>query len=196
MSKRKEALLLRLQGLPYSAVGERLGISRQRAQQLVSPPRAIRREVVLRADGRCADCHLIVGKSGHVHHKASVGAVENNFNDLSNLVLLCPSCHFDAHYPDGVTPFERDLEGIKESDALIFIAANHPRSYNGANVEVGMAFGLGKPVFSLGILTNSAMYWGVKRCVTVHDILQEIAILSDSFRSNDTPKQTNIEVKK
>lgn len=98
--------------------------------------------------------------------------------------------------PECKYAFERDLEGIKESDALIFIAANHPRSYNGANVEVGMAFGLGKPVFSLGILTNSAMYWGVKRCVTVHDILQEIAILSDSFRSNDTPKQTNIEVKK
>ena len=90
----------------------------------------------------------------------------------------------DAFYaePECKYAFERDLQGIKEADALLFVAASEPRSYNGANVEVGIAFGLGKPVFSLGTLTNSAMYWGITRCVTIHEVLTEASRLSQQLR--------------
>ncbi len=86
--------------------------------------------------------------------------------------------------PECKFAFERDLEGIKESDALIFIAADRQRSYNGANVEVGIAFGLGKPVYSIGRLTNSAMYWGVQRAVCIEEILYWIACETEGVTMN------------
>ena len=67
--------------------------------------------------------------------------------------------------------FNRDYHGIKECDALIFVAADEPRSYNGGNVEIGMAFGMEKPVYCIGPLVNSAMYWGVKRCNSIDEVL-------------------------
>ena len=101
MSNRQDALALRLSGLSYQQIGTQLGISRQRVQQLVSPPPSVRRYVVHRAEGRCQQCSVMVGTSGHVHHRDSRGTTENNFNDLSNLQLLCITCHRTAHYGDG-----------------------------------------------------------------------------------------------
>ena len=79
----------------------------------------------------------------------------------------------DAFYaePECEYAFKRDLEGIGESDALILLTTDVPKKHVGANIEVGMAFGMGKPVFSLGTLVNSAMYWGVQRCETPEEIL-------------------------
>ena len=76
-----------------------------------------------------------------------------------------PECRF---------AFTRDFKGIAEADALIFVADEEPRSYNGANIEVGIAYGFGVPVYSLGRLTNSAMYLGVARFETVEDILDHL----------------------
>jgi len=92
---KKEMLDLRLQGQTYEAIATQAGISRQRVQQLLSPPRAVRDYVVKKHDGRCKECGLIVGKSGHVHH---VGSNGENYNDIDNLQLLCISCHRRKHY--------------------------------------------------------------------------------------------------
>lgn len=83
--------------------------------------------------------------------------------------VLEPDDFYDE--PECRFAFTRDFKGIAEADALIMIAAKEPRSYNGANIEIGIAYGLGKPVFSLGNLTNSALYLGVTRCKTIEDIL-------------------------
>src|SRR3972149_3861748 len=94
---REELLKLRLDGCTYQSIADKAGISRQRVQQLLSPPKAIRDIVCSRADGRCQRCDVQVGKSGHVHH---TGNARENYNDLDNLQLLCVSCHKAAHsYP-------------------------------------------------------------------------------------------------
>ena len=99
MSKKQVALKLRLKGLTYQEVGRRLGISRQRVQQLIRPPREIYNLVHDRAKGRCEDCGIALPHmhNGHVHHENSVDIHEEDFNDVKNLVYLCWSCHRKRH---------------------------------------------------------------------------------------------------
>lgn len=97
MDRRDEALQLRLDGLTFGAIAERLGISRQRVQQLLAPPRDVRDSVVIEALGKCSSCQLFVGTAGHVHHIQATTIEEENYNDRANLTLLCPSCHRIAH---------------------------------------------------------------------------------------------------
>jgi len=87
-------LQLRLAGLTYQQIANEAGISRQRIQVLLSPPPAIREYVVKKYAGKCAKCGILVGKSGHVHHK---NHEDNHYNDIENLELLCPSCHREKH---------------------------------------------------------------------------------------------------
>ena len=97
MTRRGEALKWRLQGLTYHQVGVEMEISRQRVQQLLSPPKGVRTIVVTRAKGCCQDCGLGVGDSGHVHHRSSTNG--DTYDDIDNLELLCVSCHAVAHEP-------------------------------------------------------------------------------------------------
>lgn len=92
--ERPELLSLRLEGKTYGEIAKQAGISRQRVQQLLSPPRKIRDSVVLKYSGCCKDCGLYVGKKGHIHHNNSDG---EDFNDVDNLELLCISCHRRRH---------------------------------------------------------------------------------------------------
>ena len=102
--RQEQALALKLQGFTYQAIGDEMGISKQRAQQLVAPPKQIRNRVVQLADGYCQDCSIRVGNSGHVHHKGSTAF--DDFNDIDNLVLLCMPCHRTAHRGDTRIPSE------------------------------------------------------------------------------------------
>ena len=86
---------MRLNGLTYLNIGKQAGISRQRVQQLLSPPPVIRRMVVAKANGECQYCGLTVGQSGHVHHN---GDAFDTYDDIENLELLCISCHRKAHH--------------------------------------------------------------------------------------------------
>ena len=90
-----EMLTMRLEGMTYKQIAEASGISRQRVQQLLSPPKAIRDIVVKRADGKCQSCGLLIGKSGHIHHEGE-GETED-YDDIENLRLLCISCHRKKH---------------------------------------------------------------------------------------------------
>ncbi len=67
--------------------------------------------------------------------------------------------------------YNRDRLGIQEADALVFVADDEPRPYNGANVELGMADAWGKPCYSVGRLENSAMYFNVTRCESIGHLL-------------------------
>ena len=86
---------MRLDGRSYAEIGAELGISRQRVQQILSPPTAIRDMVRRAAKDRCQGCGVIVGKSGHVHHRDSTNG--DTYSQLDNLQLLCRSCHWYAH---------------------------------------------------------------------------------------------------
>lgn len=87
-------LELRLKGNTYQGIAEKAGVSRQRVQQLLSPPTAIRNVVYEKANGKCQSCGVFVGRSGHIHH---IGSKDENYNDMGNLRLLCVSCHQREH---------------------------------------------------------------------------------------------------
>ncbi len=86
---------LRLSGQTYQAIASQAGISRQRVQQLLSPPKVIRDIVIHKYDGKCALCGVEVGVSGNVHHEEGNG--EDNYQEINNLLLLCVSCHILKH---------------------------------------------------------------------------------------------------
>lgn len=88
-------LKLRLEGRTYQYVADKAGLTRQRIQQILSPPAPIRDYVVQKYDGYCDNCGIYVGPGGHVHHEGTSG--EEDYNDLENLQLLCLSCHMKKH---------------------------------------------------------------------------------------------------
>lgn len=91
--------------------------------------------------------------------------------------------------PECEYAFGRDLAGIRESDALILLTTDVPKKHVGANIEVGMAFGMEKPVFSLGNLVNSAMYWGIYRCKTPEEILEQMSKFRLSINCADLRRE-------
>jgi len=90
--------------------------------------------------------------------------LKNQFAMLNTDIFYArPECEYAFH---------TDLEGIKNSDILILVADDKPRAYNGANIELGMALALNKPCYSIGSLENSAMYYTVKKCTTVNNLIE------------------------
>ena len=85
---------LKREGHTYRKIGEILGISYQRAYQLVRPPKAIYDMIKLRAHGCCELCRITV-PHGHIHHKEL--QQEITWNDPVHLIYLCPSCHRRQH---------------------------------------------------------------------------------------------------
>lgn len=92
---KKTLFRMRLDGHTYQEIANRFGVTRQYVQQVISPSQYTRKRVVKRYDGKCANCGLIVGISGHVHHKGC--NIIEHYNSIENLVLLCPTCHRKAH---------------------------------------------------------------------------------------------------
>lgn len=90
-------LIKRLDGLSYREIAEEAGVSRQRVQQMLSPPKEVSLYVHAKFSGRCADCGVQAkGANGHVHHRSTETEVDE-YNDLDNLELLCPGCHRTKH---------------------------------------------------------------------------------------------------
>jgi len=103
--ERSEMIALRLDGRTYEAIGKMAGVTRQRIQHILSPPVSIRNYVVKKYKERCNRCGIWVGNSGHIHHQ---GDIEDNYDDIPNLELLCISCHRIEHHrrlgPTRITP--------------------------------------------------------------------------------------------
>lgn len=76
--------------------------------------------------------------------------------------------------PETRKSFLADLKGIEDCDDFILVADDMPQNYGGANIELGYAYGCGKDCFSIGALENSALYWAVKRCKTIDELIFEI----------------------
>lgn len=85
-----------LDGLTYAAIAKKVGLSRQRVQQIVRPPKPIYDAVKARAHGKCESCEIHI-QDGHVHHIEADGRTVETFNDLHNLLYLCPACHRRMH---------------------------------------------------------------------------------------------------
>lgn len=69
------------------------------------------------------------------------------------------------------TIYARSFKAIADADLLILVAPEATR-FNGANIEVGIALALHKPVVCLGELERSAMYEPLIRCPTMADLEQ------------------------
>lgn len=77
----------------------------------------------------------------------------------------------------------RHWETIRECDAVILVSDPYKeRSFTGANVEIGFAHALGKPIFSVGKLKRSAMYVPIIKCETLGELLQAINCLGQIQR--------------
>ena len=87
-------IALKAEGYTYAEIGSVLGISRQRVQQIVAPSKAMRRRIIAKYWGRCAECNCRVGGSGDLHHDVNDETV---WNHEENLWLLCRSCHKHCH---------------------------------------------------------------------------------------------------
>lgn len=76
--------------------------------------------------------------------------------------------------PECKMSFELDFIGVKNADALVFVADDKERKYNGANIELGIAIGDNKPCFSIGTLENSVLYYPVKQCRDIAHLISQI----------------------
>ena len=94
---KNEAQDLYLKGLSFTAIGQRLGKSRQRVTQVLACPRAIRRAVSAKTGGHCDHCLLLVEDAGHIHERGTIGDALDYFDNIEELCLLCYPCHLRAH---------------------------------------------------------------------------------------------------
>ena len=107
----QEALGYRLEGMTYGQIGEKLGLSRQRAQQILRPPKIIYDSVRTRAEYKCDNCGLLT-QIGHIHH------IENrdmDYNDIANLRYLCVSCHKQIHLNNPPPPCQSNNRTLSDS---------------------------------------------------------------------------------
>jgi len=89
----KLLIIEKIKGKTYAQIARENNISRQRVQQIISPDKKVRLEILKKYNYCCAECGLYVGDSGHVHHKEN----NRNYNNIHNLYLLCQPCHRRAH---------------------------------------------------------------------------------------------------
>jgi len=80
--------------------------------------------------------------------------------------------------PEAYEAYITDFMGVKDADALVFVAADEPRKYNGATVELGLALGDNKPCFSLGQLEKSVLFYPVQRCRNPQDLVEYLEVLA------------------
>lgn len=96
------ALLLRLDGLTYKAIADRIGCTPAGAYYLTRPSEAVALAVQNRADRRCEVCQkevCLLWSLGSIHHRQVVGMTPDTYNAEANLTLLCGTCHRHAHVP-------------------------------------------------------------------------------------------------
>src|SRR3990167_1944989 len=90
----RDMLLL---GMTYKEISQRVGISRQRVEQLLSPPKHIMAKVKERARETCEDCGIILTHGAHLHHVNSDTIDPVQYNGIENISYLCPGCHRRRH---------------------------------------------------------------------------------------------------
>ena len=88
------ALRMKRNGMTYQQIGDYFKVSRQRVQQAISPPFAVKLALIRRSGNKCQDCGIFLGGHGDIHHE---GGSDCDYNDIDNLVHLCTSCHVRRH---------------------------------------------------------------------------------------------------
>jgi hypothetical protein len=85
----RQIVSLWLMGFTYAKISEIVGgITRQGVQVIIRPNKMIQRAVHKRAEGRCEHCKKR-RKILQIHHRSRSWPI----NRMSNLEILCKSCH-------------------------------------------------------------------------------------------------------
>ncbi len=95
---RAKAIEMKRLGFSYADIGMHFGFTRQRAQQIVKPVKAVCEYVQNRAGNACQDCKCKLVQGGHIHHAND--EITGDYNDIEGLMYLCTSCHCKRHHPD------------------------------------------------------------------------------------------------
>jgi hypothetical protein len=90
------AITLKMQGLTYEEVAERMNCTPANVSQLCRPSKNIAWELKRKAKFRCQHCNTPI-RTGHVHHIDYNVSIEI-FNSISNLLYLCDACHSKLHW--------------------------------------------------------------------------------------------------
>lgn len=81
---------MKVSGMTYRAIGQALGVSRQRVQQMLRPPIRVYDQLRRRAANKCEKCGLVFKARGHGHaHHLRYG----DFWNVNDLLYICPACH-------------------------------------------------------------------------------------------------------
>jgi len=90
---RKGALAFWLSGMTFTAIGQRMGVSRQWVHEMLVPPTALRKATYDLAGGKCSECGMHLGRNAH-YHSTDNGPIDDFTKPL---VVLCCGCHRKAH---------------------------------------------------------------------------------------------------
>lgn len=90
---RQRALGMWLKGMTFAAIGQQMGVTRQRVQQVLCPPPDLRKETYDQADGKCQVCGVHLGHNGQ-YHSTDDGPIDDFTQPLT---LLCLACHRLKH---------------------------------------------------------------------------------------------------
>lgn len=101
MSRRHNMIARLVAGATYREVGSAFGISHQRVQQIVAPPREVRELLAARAAGRCERCDQ--EKRLEAHHIRR-GATVEGWDTKERFLSLCRSCHSKEHRETATAP--------------------------------------------------------------------------------------------
>lgn len=120
--------------------------------------------------------------SGYLEAKGHVITVKWWSADRVDICEKKADLGSDDFYDDPLCEviFLKDVKGVRDADALVLVGGDPPIKFNGANVELGMAYALGKPCFSVGHTVHSAMYYPVKRCRNLGELALELTMFENS----------------
>ena len=72
MDRRYKALEIHVGGETYAKIGEKLGITGERARQLLDPGTKIRNNIASKTSWRCSKCGLLIPpRMGDIHEKGN-----------------------------------------------------------------------------------------------------------------------------
>ena len=174
--QKEELIKMRLDGYTYKQIGDKYDVSRQRIQQIISPPKSTRDIIVEKFDGRCKDCGIYVGWGGDIHHNNL--SYYEDYNDIGNLTLLCKSCHRGTHHcGDG---YNEAKVNLKEESTMI------------TEIRRKLDMTQGKFAERLGVSRITVNRWenlvqnpskkNLKKIVDLEDMIEGYKIASEQFQ--------------
>ena len=76
--------------------------------------------------------------------------------------------------PECQYAYLRDRSAIEACQAIILISGDSPYKFAGASYEMGLADAMGKLLYSVGEIENSAMYYAIRRFKSIENVIDDL----------------------